>query len=46
MHLHPLANETYDDAVRHLCAELKRTELLFPGTELRLVYELATSHNR
>ena len=44
--LHPLANQSSDDAVRHLCAELNRTELLFPGTELRLVYELLSSHNR
>ena len=44
--LPPLANENSDDAVRHLCAELNRTELLFPGTELRLVYELVSSHNR
>jgi hypothetical protein len=35
--LHPLANESSDDAIRHLCAELNRTELLFPGTDLRLV---------
>ena len=44
--LHPLANQSSDDAVRHLCTELNRTELLFPGTELRLVYELVSSHNR
>ena len=44
--LHPLANESSDDAVRHLCAELNRTEVLFPGTELRFVYELVSSHNR
>ncbi|MGH8472350.1 MAG: putative transposase, partial [Gammaproteobacteria bacterium] len=44
--LHPLANESSDDAVRHLCAELNQTEPLFPGTELRLVYELVSSHNR
>ena len=44
--IHPLANQSSDDAVRHLCAELNRTELLFPGTELRLVYELVSSHNR
>jgi hypothetical protein len=44
--LHPLANQSSDDAVRHLCAELNRTELLFPGTDLRLVYELVSSHNR
>jgi len=44
--LHPLANESSDDAVRHLCAELNQTEPLFPGTELRLVYELVSSHNQ
>jgi ribosome recycling factor len=44
--LHPLANESSDEAVRHLCAELNRTELFFPGTELRLVYALVSSHNR
>jgi hypothetical protein len=44
--LHPLANESSDEAVRHLSAELNRTQLLFPGTDLRLVYELVSSHNR
>ncbi len=44
--LHPLANQSSDDGVRHLCAELNRAELLFPGTDLRLVYELVSSHNR
>ncbi|MGH8569352.1 MAG: hypothetical protein ACREXU_15425 [Gammaproteobacteria bacterium] len=46
MRFHRLANQSYDDAVRHLRAELNRTELLFPGTDLRLVYELVSSHNR
>jgi hypothetical protein len=44
--LHPLANESSDDVVRDLCAELNQTELFFPGTEMRLVYELVSSHNR
>jgi len=34
-----------DLAVRHLCAELNATETLFPGTELRLIYELVASQN-
>jgi hypothetical protein len=41
--LHPLANTSSDQAVRHLCAELNATEILFPGTELRLIYELVST---
>ena len=41
--LHPLANESSDQAVRHLCEELNATETVFPGTELRLIYELVSS---
>jgi hypothetical protein len=43
--LHPLANASSDHAARHLCAELNSTETLFPGTELRLIYELVASQN-
>ena len=43
--LHPLANTSSDLAVRHLCAELNTTESLFPGTELRLIYDLVSSKN-
>ena len=43
--LHPLANTSSDDAVRHLCTELNATETLFPGTELRLIYELVSSQS-
>ena len=43
--LHPLANASSDLAVRHLCAELNATETLFPGTELRLIYDLVSSQN-
>jgi len=35
--LHPLANSSSDQAVRHLCAEFNATKALFPGTELRLI---------
>jgi hypothetical protein len=41
--LHPLANTSSDQAVRHLCHELNNTETVFPGTELRLKYELVSS---
>ncbi|MFA7059863.1 MAG: hypothetical protein WC156_03485 [Pedobacter sp.] len=30
-------------AVEHLCAELNDTETVYPGTNLRLVYELVSS---
>ena len=38
--LHPLANASSDEAVRHLCAELNSAETIFPGTDLRLICEL------
>ena len=40
--LHRLANRSSDSAVAHLCNELNQTETIFPGTELRLVYELVS----
>jgi hypothetical protein len=41
--LHPLANASSDQAVRHLCDQLNSTETVFPGTELRLIYESVSS---
>jgi hypothetical protein len=43
--LHPLANTSSDEALSHLCAELNATETVFPGTDLRLIYELLSSEN-
>ena len=43
--LHHLANHCSDDAIRHLCAELNATETIFPGTQLRMVYELVSTRN-
>jgi hypothetical protein len=43
--LHPLANMSSDEALRHLCAELNATETQFPGTELGLVYELVSAQS-
>lgn len=43
--LQHLANRTSDDAIRHLCGELNATETVFPGTDLRLFYELVSSKN-
>jgi hypothetical protein len=41
--LHPLSARVHDEIIRHLCNELTATETLFPGTNLRLVYELIGS---
>jgi hypothetical protein len=43
--LHPLANQSSDDALRHLCAELNATQTLFPRTNLRLIYELVSDQS-
>lgn len=40
--LHQLANRSSGRTVRHLCGELNATKTTFPGTNLRLVYELVT----
>jgi Transposase protein len=40
--LHPLANTSSDDALRHLCDAINATETQFPGTDLRLIYELVS----
>ena len=41
--VHHLANRSADEVIRHLCAELNMTETIFPGTTLRLVYELLST---
>lgn len=43
--LHHLANRNSDDVIRHLCNELNATETVFPGTNLRLFYELVSLKN-
>jgi hypothetical protein len=42
---HQLATVSSDLAVRRLCAELDAADTLFPGTELRLIYDLVSSQN-
>jgi hypothetical protein len=37
--LHRLSSASHDAALAHLCAELTATETVFPGTNLRLIYE-------
>ena len=41
--LHHLTQAAHDAAVRFLCEELSATETTFPGTDLRLVYELGST---
>ncbi len=41
--LHHLANRSEDEAISYLCDELNLTQTVFPGTNLRLVYELVSS---
>jgi hypothetical protein len=40
--LHHLANRGSGEVLRHLCSELNSTETVFPGTNLRLNYELVS----
>jgi transposase-like protein len=42
--LHHLTQAAHDEAARHLCEELNTTETIFPGTELRLVYQVGSNH--
>ena len=38
--LHPLAVRGHNEALRHLYTELTATGTLFPGTDLRLIYDI------
>lgn len=40
--LHQLANRMSGEAVRHLCNELNASMPLFPGTNMRLIYEMVS----
>jgi hypothetical protein len=37
--LHYLSHDAQDVAVSHLCGKLNETKTIFPGTNLRIVYE-------
>jgi len=43
--LHYPANAMLGDAVEHLCADLNKTEITYPSTSLRLIYEMVSYHN-
>ena len=38
--LHHLANKSEDELAAHLCEELNETQTVFPGTKLRMIYEI------
>jgi hypothetical protein len=37
--LHQLSSGAHDEVLEHLCAELTATETVYPGTELRLIFQ-------
>ena len=37
--VHPLATQSHNQVLKHLCARLTETETIYPKTELRLVFE-------
>ena len=41
--LHPMTTQAHDEILRHICAELTATETVFPGTDLRLIYQISGS---
>ena len=43
--LHHQAHHCSDELVRHLCDTLNETNVIFPGTNLRIVYELVSGQN-
>ena len=40
--IHRQANRSADEVIQHLCMELNETETVFPGTNLRLLYEMVS----
>ena len=40
--LFPLANQRSNEAVHKICQTLNDTETIFPGTNLKLIYKIAT----
>jgi hypothetical protein len=45
IYLHHLANHSSDEAVQHLCEEISKTETVFPGTNLKMIFKLGSEKN-
>jgi hypothetical protein len=43
--LHHMANRSFDETVNQLCKVLNETQIVFPGTKLRLLYEMVSLPN-
>ena len=43
--IHSLANPSSDKTLRYLCDQLNETETEFPGTKLRIIYDLVSSQS-
>jgi len=43
--LHHMANRSFDATTKQLCVVLNESKTIFPGTKLRLVYEMVSSLN-
>ncbi len=43
IHLHHQANPATNEVIEYLCDELNKTETLFPGTQLKLIYKLGSN---
>ena len=43
--LHNMANRSSNEIVKKLCEVLNESESIFPGTKLRLVYEMVSFSN-
>ena len=42
--LHHQACRSQDVAIKKLCSELNETEVIFPGTEMRMIYDIAGTY--
>jgi len=40
--LYPLANQRSNEAVSKICETINKTNTIFPGSNLRLIYKIAT----
>ena len=43
--LHHSATNAHDQTIQHLCNDLNDTETIFPGTKLKILYEIGSTQN-